>query len=311
MPENLVILLRQGAAMLDEVDAPAGADALRDAAACIEDLRASVDRHIEMANAASHINSDLRTRLLPALDAAGVRFDDPPEALKRWIERQEEDLDRLSGENRRLTEALRVAEAEKADAVQARDQAVLCYTIAVRPDLAGPAALDDELPEPELRTPEMRIRSLHLRTAFWTLATLAQAHKGAVNHLAFTMSLGSVPKDAPPEMHQFAGWSLEVAAIRPGGKGPSRMLAEARAERAARAEKAPADARVLAGGLCLAEAQFIDRNAHANWSHYQREAATRALEDAVQVFGFASVDEARTFPCAELRTGNPVPAGGR
>lgn len=149
------------------------------------------------------------------------------EVVAEWVKKMRE---HLSCENARLTEALRVAEAEKADAVQARDHAVMCYNVAVRPDLAGPAALDDELPEIELRTPEMRIRSLHLRTAFWTLATLAQAHKGAVNHLAFTMSLGGVPKDAPPEMHQLEGWSLEVAAIRPGGKGPSRMLAETRDE---------------------------------------------------------------------------------
>lgn len=69
------------------------------------------------------------------------------------------------------------------------------------------------------------------------------------------------------------------------------------------------DARVLRGGLCLAEAQHIDRTPSLPWSTYQREAAERALLDAVTVFGFGDVDEARRFPCTELRVALPRPAG--
>lgn len=118
-----------------------------------------------------------------------------------------------------------------ADAVAERDHAVLCYNIAVRPDLAGPAMLDEELPDEP--TEAMRVRSLHLRTAFWTLGVLAQAHPDAVNHLAFVLTMPPSPEDAPPEMKGLEGWRLEVAAIKPDGKGPSQMRAEAVARIAA------------------------------------------------------------------------------
>lgn len=43
------------------------------------------------------LSAYMRVRLLPALDAAGVRYDDPPEALAGWIRAQEERLDRVAG----------------------------------------------------------------------------------------------------------------------------------------------------------------------------------------------------------------------
>lgn len=136
-----------------------------------------------------------------------------------------------------------VARLEGYDALRARvdaltkerDHAVLCYNVAVRPSIAGPAMLDDDLPaEP---TYEMKVRSLHIRAAFWTLATLAQAHPAAVNHLAFGLTMPTPPDAAPDEMKALAGWCLEVAAVKPGGKGPAKMHEEAAAERDALAAR--------------------------------------------------------------------------
>lgn len=139
-----------------------------------------------------------------------------------------------------------------ADAVAERDHAVLCYNIAVRPDLAGPAMLDDELPaEP---TEAMRVRSLHLRTAFWTLGMLAQAHPDAVNHLAFVLTMPPSPEDAPPEMKGLEGWRLEVAAIKPDGKGPSEMRAEAVKER----DEALAEVARLRAELVRVQGEVLD-----------------------------------------------------
>lgn len=64
-----------------------------------DDLTLANDRIHEM----SLVNADLRARLLPALDAAGVRYDDPPEALRLWVERQEEALDRQASDIARLS----------------------------------------------------------------------------------------------------------------------------------------------------------------------------------------------------------------
>ena len=71
------------------------------------------------------------------------------------------------------------------------------------------------------------------------------------------------------------------------------------------------DACILAGGLYLAAAQYILNNPRLPWSAPQFDAATRAIADAVVVFGFADEADALTYPCAEPRTGYPVPAGWR
>ena len=57
------------------------------------------------------LTTHMRERLLPALDAAGVRYDDPPEALAGWIRAQEERLDRVAGE---LNKARRLLQESKA-----------------------------------------------------------------------------------------------------------------------------------------------------------------------------------------------------
>lgn len=69
------------------------------------------------------------------------------------------------------------------------------------------------------------------------------------------------------------------------------------------------DARVLAGGVCLAEAQWIIGTREWPWSQYQRDAAARALDDAVVVFGFSSVDEAKAYVCEPLVGARIMPAG--
>lgn len=71
------------------------------------------------------------------------------------------------------------------------------------------------------------------------------------------------------------------------------------------------DARILRGGWCLAEAQFVLAHPAAKWSDHQREAANKALADAVEVFGFPSPEAARLYRCEPLATGYPVPAGNR
>lgn len=71
------------------------------------------------------------------------------------------------------------------------------------------------------------------------------------------------------------------------------------------------DARILRGGLCLADAQRVARAPCLEWSDYQRAAAEKALDDAVAVFGLADREAALAYPCEQLAPGYAVgPAGG-
>lgn len=120
---------------------------------------------------------------------------------------------------------LQVALKAYKEAVAERNHLKLVSIISQRPSLAGPAMLNDELPENP--TDAMRIRGAHLTTAIWTLAVLAKANPAAVNHLAVTLTFNSIPEDAPEEIQELRDHSLEVALVKPGKKGPSKMRAEA------------------------------------------------------------------------------------
>ena len=107
---------------------------------------------------------------------------------------------------------------------------MLCLKIQTEPWIAGPPAPDGLGEELDSDDDAVRFRAGYLRIAMWTFGYLASLHP-APNHLAMTYDFpDELPGDMPDEMRRLVGYSLEIAAVKPGGKGPSRMRVDAEAE---------------------------------------------------------------------------------
>ena len=113
----------------------------------------------------------------------------------------------------------------------------LCLDILAQPGVAGPPSHNpDDL---DSDNPAVRIRAGYLRAAIWTFAAMAAEHP-TPNYLAFGYGpFLPAPPDMDPTPIDLTGYRLEIAAVKPGMTGPSKMVAQLKAQLSAYSDLPP------------------------------------------------------------------------
>lgn len=129
------------------------------------------------------------------------------------------------------------APADLADLLAEVRHLQLCLDIMSQPGSAGPPSNNPD--DINSDNAAIRLRAGYLRVAIWTFAAMA-AQYPAPNYLAFTYGpLPSAPPDMDPMPVDLAGYRLEVAAVKPGGVGPLKLVDELKAKLAAYTDLPP------------------------------------------------------------------------
>lgn len=129
-----------------------------------------------------------------------------------------------------IIEKVEALAAERDDAREEAKHLRLCLDLLANPGIVGSPSIDSN--DEDSENVGVRIRAGYMRVALWTFAQMAAQHP-APNYLAI---LYDMPNKAPEDMDvmmDLKGYSLEIAAVKPGGVGPSKRaeMLKADAER--------------------------------------------------------------------------------
>lgn len=146
----------------------------------------------------------------------------------------------------------------------------LCLDLLANPGIVGPPSIDSN--DEDSENDGIRLRAGYMRVALWTFAQMAAQHP-APNYLAILYDMpDKVPEDMDVMM-DLKGYSLEIAAVKPGGVGPSKRAELLKAD----VERLTAEVARYQSDLLEAETEKKDlRNDRDHWRSVSLENAVAA-----------------------------------